>query len=66
MQNILVETLMPRVVSFDSLPLPLFNFVVAPAVSMAALVACVVVIRLISRSAVCAFLFFGKALPKDR
>lgn len=63
-QNILVETLMPRVVSFDSLPLQLFNFVVAPAVSMAALVACVVVIRLISRSAVCAFLFFGKALPK--
>ena len=55
---------MPRVVSFDSLPLQLFNFVVAPAVSMAALVACVVVIRLISRSAVCAFLFFGKALPK--
>ena len=64
LQTVFIETLMPRVVSFDSLPLPLFNFVVAPAVSMVALVACVVVIRLISRSAVCAFLFFGKALPK--
>ena len=62
LQTLFIERIMPRLVSFDSLSLPLFSFVVSPLLSLVVLVLCVGLIRLISRSKICAFLFFGKPM----
>ena len=63
LQNIILETLLARVLKFDSLSLPLFNYVVAPLICLVVLLVCIGLIRLISRWDILAFLFLGKALP---
>lgn len=60
LQVTIVETVMSRYVMLDSLGFVVFNFIVAPLISIVVLIVCVEIIKIISRSNLLSFLFLGK------
>ena len=59
LQGIILETYMAQYILLDELNWYLFNFVVAPIISLLVLFLCVYIIKIMSKSRRLAFLFFG-------
>lgn len=64
LQVFIVEMVLARYLDFSNLGFVMFNFVVAPAISVAVLVVCLWIIALLRRSRICAFMFLGAPLRK--
>ncbi|MBO7579917.1 MAG: acyltransferase family protein [Bacteroidaceae bacterium] len=60
LQTILVENILARYVVLDDLNFFVFNFCVAPIISFICLISCIYIIKIITKSPLVAFYFFGK------
>lgn len=64
LQAMILETVMARYVNFDGYNFYLFNFIIAPALSILVLLACLPIIHLIKSTRVSAFLLLGRTINK--
>lgn len=60
LQTLILETYMAKFILLDGLDFYLINFAITPIISLFVLVLCVYIIKIMSRSHILAFLFFGK------
>lgn len=60
LQAILLETIIAKFLSLDSLSFFSFNFIVTPLISIIVLYACYIITKLINKSALLRFVMFGK------
>ena len=59
LQSIILEYIMPKYIILDELNFYLFNFIIAPLISLLVLVLCVYIIKAIRKSQTSAFFFLG-------
>lgn len=62
----LLEDVASRYVNFDMLPAPVFDFIVSPAVALAVMAVCVMIINIIRRNDVAALLVLGISRPPEK
>ena len=60
LQSILLETIMAKYINLDNLNFYIFNFAVAPIISLLVLTSCVYIIKIMSKSKILSLLFYGK------
>lgn len=63
-QTVILEILLPRWVDMSGFGLAMFDFVIAPAISLATLLLCLWIIRVTKRSGWLSFLLLGEKLPR--
>ncbi len=65
LQVVVLEIILGAFVNCDSMNIYVFNYVVAPLFSVVIMFFCILMYRLISRSTLLSFLFFGNPLPQE-
>jgi uncharacterized membrane protein YeiB len=59
LQSVILEDIMARYILLDDLNFYVFNFVVAPIISLFVLILCVSIIKIMSKSKMLSYFFFG-------